>query len=87
VYRKAVDAAADELCLRVRVCIEEGLGVDDLVGVVTGESTPQVFPRDHFREFVGKVCRRGLGRTAPFTRTLARADRRDAQSARRRRAK
>jgi hypothetical protein len=37
---KAVDDAADELCLRVRVCIEGGLDVDELVGVVTGESTP-----------------------------------------------
>ncbi len=46
---KAVDDAADELCLRVRVCIEGGLDVDELVGVVAGESTPQVFPR-HFYE-------------------------------------
>jgi hypothetical protein len=47
---KAVDEAADELCLRVRVCIEGGLDVDELVGVVAGESTPQVFPRDYFHE-------------------------------------
>jgi hypothetical protein len=47
---KAVDDAADELCLRARVCIEGGLDVDELVGVVAGESTPQVFPRDYFYE-------------------------------------
>ncbi len=50
VYKKVVHDAADELCFRVRICIEEGLGVDDLVGVVTGESTPQIFPRDYFKK-------------------------------------
>ena len=33
VFRSAVNEAADELCLRVRLCIEEGLGVDDLVAL------------------------------------------------------
>lgn len=67
VYSKAVHDAADELCLRVRVCMEEGLGVDDLVGVVTGESTPQVFPRSYFHErhSLAPLAARGLAEPHP----------------------